>query len=224
MGIPGNPCARNLFLDGPISTGNPPDSLSDAIRSSMFCSGVFPKPSPGSSIIPSLRMPAASAASALSARKRETDSTASPLIPGALSKIPPSACIITAATPVWAHSSIIPGALSAFTSLTMEAPMEMHLSATSGFIVSTDTGMLSEGTRSLRTGTSLDSSSSADTGSAPGLVDSPPMSMMDAPASAISMPWRTAAAPVQRPPSEKESGVALRTPMMTGGPERCPPA
>ena len=224
MVIPGNPYARNLFLDGPMRTGNPSDSRSDAPRSSMFCSGVFPKPSPGSSIIPSLRMPAASAASARSARKRETESTAPPRIPEALSKTPPSVCMMTTATPVWAHRSSIPGALRAFTSLTMDAPMEMHLSATSGFMVSTDTGILSEGTRSLRTGTSLDSSSSAVTGSAPGLVDSPPTSMMEAPASAMSRPWRTAPAPVQRPPSEKESGVALRTPMMAGGPERCPPA
>ncbi len=53
--------------------------------------------------------------------------------------------------------------------------------------------------------------------SAPGRVDSPPTSTTAAPAAAMARPCSTAAAwSSHRPPSEKESGVTLRTPITSG--------
>ena len=68
----------------------------------------------------------------------------------------------------------------------MSTPMDTQTSATSGFMVSTDTGTSVTGTSSLRTDFRRRISSSADTGEDPGRVDSAPTSMIDAPCSAIS--------------------------------------
>ena len=68
------------------------------------------------------------------------------------------------------------------------------------------------------TGIVRSSSSFGGTGSAPGRVDSPPTSMIDAPslasrrACAIAATWSSNA-----PPSENESGVTLTTPMSVYG-------
>ena len=71
--------------------------------------------------------------------------------------------------------------------------------------------------RAATTGTTRRASSSGETGLKPGRVDSPPTSMMSAPWSSMSMPWAMAAsASTYEPPSEKESGVTLRTPMTRG--------
>ena len=60
--------------------------------------------------------------------------------------------------------------------------------------------------------------SSEVTGAEPGRVDSPPTSMMAAPCSTMSSAWAMAASNVAfSPPSENESGVMFRMPMMTGG-------
>src|SRR3954452_6702960 len=64
------------------------------------------------------------------------------------------------------------------------------------------------------TGITRSISSRTLTGSAPGRVDSPPMSTMSAPSS---FAWRTAASTSRYiPPSEKESGVTFTTPMTAG--------
>ena len=53
-----------------------------------------------------------------------------------------------------------------------------------------------------------------DTGSAPGRVDSPPMSRIAAPSARAAAPWAIAASGSRySPPSENESGVTLTTPM-----------
>ena len=60
-------------------------------------------------------------------------------------------------------------------------------------------------------------SSSGVTGVAPGRVDSPPTSTMAAPARTMSSPCSTAASGSRyAPPSEKESGVTFKIPMMRG--------
>src|SRR5208283_4806496 len=60
-------------------------------------------------------------------------------------------------------------------------------------------------------------SSSRDVGSEPGLVDSPPTSMISAPSSTICIAWSMARSREKKlPPSKKESGVTFRMPMMTG--------
>ena len=58
-------------------------------------------------------------------------------------------------------------------------------------------------------------SSASLTRSAPGLVDSPPMSMMSTPSAIISKPRATAASnSLCLPPSAKESGVTFKMPMI----------
>ena len=58
-------------------------------------------------------------------------------------------------------------------------------------------------------------SSSIDTGSAPGRVDSPPISIISAPSSIIFVAWLAACSGVSNfPPSLKESGVTLRIPII----------
>ncbi len=74
---------------------------------------------------------------------------------------------------------------------------------------------------SLRTcsisGTTRAISSSAETGAAPGRVDSPPTSIMSTPSAISRRAWPSAAsASRNRPPSEKLSGVTLTTPMTRG--------
>src|SRR5205807_2045489 len=67
------------------------------------------------------------------------------------------------------------------------------------------------------TGRTRRSSSSMGTSAAPGRVLSPPTSTTAAPSAANRRPWATAASgSSQRPPSENESGVTLRTPMTSG--------
>src|SRR5215211_3714403 len=84
------------------------------------------------------------------------------------------------------------------TSFTIVAPASMARRATVAFVVSMESRApaTSAASRST-TGTTRRRSSSSETGSAPGRVDSPPASR-------------------KRPPSEKESGVTLTMPMITG--------
>src|SRR5262249_47031865 len=100
------------------------------------------------------------------------------------------------------------------TSFTIDAPAARVARATVALGVSTLIGTsVAAASRSI-TGTTRRSSSSAGTGAAPGRVDSPPTSTTSAPVSTSSMPWATAASGSRKqPPSEKESGVTLRTPM-----------
>ena len=64
------------------------------------------------------------------------------------------------------------------------------------------------------TGITRSSSSSRETGSCPGRVDSPPTSIRSAPASTIRRAWATARSRLLcRPPSEKESGVTFKMPI-----------
>ncbi len=88
---------------------------------------------------------------------------------------------------------------------------------TSGLLVSMEIIAAVAAARRAMTGITRRSSSCALTGTDPGRVDSPPTSMSAAPSAAIAMPCATAASTVaKRPPSEKESGVTLSTPMTTG--------
>ena len=68
------------------------------------------------------------------------------------------------------------------------------------------------------TGMTRRSSSFSETGSAPGRVDSPPMSKISAPWATSSSAWATAASVLRNfPPSEKESGVTLTMPITSAG-------
>src|SRR5688572_26236612 len=115
---------------------------------------------------------------------------------------------------LFATASSAPGAVSASTSLIIEAPALSASCMTPGRRVSTETG---KSLSACRTGMILRNSSSSETGCAPGRVDSPPMSMMSAPSSASRRAWAIASSgPKKRPPSEKESGVMFTTPMTRG--------
>src|SRR5690606_11283284 len=81
--------------------------------------------------------------------------------------------------------------------------------------VSTDTR--TTGASAATTGTTRAASVSGATGSAPGRVDSPPTSMMSAPAATRARAWTIAdSGSGQHPPSENESGVTFTTPMING--------
>ena len=102
------------------------------------------------------------------------------------------------------------------TSLMMAAPASTANRAVAARIVS----MLISGpfpTSALTTGITRRCSSSAETRSAPGRVDSPPISMISTPSSIISKPRWTACSKVKCfPPSAKESGVTLTMPITRG--------
>ena len=115
-----------------------------------------------------------------------------------------------------AQSALISAEVRPVMSLMMSAPAASAAAATEGCRVSMESSAWGNSLRrAAMTGAVRRSSSAGETGMAPGRVDSPPMSMMWAPwlsmVRACSMAaWR----PAWRPPSEKESGVTLRIPMM----------
>lgn len=131
-----------------------------------------------------------------------------------MSSLKPRQCITTKGTCAAATDGTMSGsARPPLTSLTSTAPASTARRATDARIVSTETTTPCEA-RPRTTGTTRRSSSSSSTRVAPGRVDSPPTSTRSAPWAASSRPCSTAAAVSnQRPPSEKESGVTLTTPM-----------
>src|SRR5579875_2829779 len=117
-------------------------------------------------------------------------------------------CMRTIGTPAAAQSGSIAGSRPAETSFTRSAR------ATTALRVSTESGTRTAARTARRTGRSRRSSSPAGTGAAPGRVDSAPMSRSAAPSATIAAAASAARAGSRwRPPSEKESGVALSTPM-----------
>src|SRR5438093_1528250 len=108
----------------------------------------------------------------------------------------------------------ISGSRPAETSFTIVAPASMAAAATSCLRVSIESGASTSPARRLMTGSTRSISSSAVTGCDPGRVDSPPTSRRSAPSPTMRMPALTAASGSKnRPPSEKESGVTLITPI-----------
>ncbi len=134
----------------------------------------------------------------------------------------PSMCMRQIGQPRSATRPAIAGSpRRAVTSLTSVAPASRAARATAALVVSIDSSAGVAAARRSMTGTTRASSSSTDTGSEPGRVDSPPMSRIAAPSSASSRPWATAeSASACRPPSENESGVTLTIPMTQGKVER----
>lgn len=208
----------NLLRDEPDSTGYPSEKKLLCSRIQTFCSTVFPKPIPGSRMILSSEMPA-SRAFAVCSLKNPCISCAkpSPITPSCMVACVPLMCIMTTYASAEAQASAIPSARRPLTSFMMSAPSERHSSATGVLRVSTDTGTSMDGTSSFKTGLSREISSSADTGADPGRVDSAPRSIMSAPCSTMSKAcFRASPGSVHSPPSEKESGVTLRMPIIRG--------
>ena len=131
----------------------------------------------------------------------------------------PSACIRQTGAPRSAARARLPGSWrSAETSLKRSAPASRAAAATAALRVSIEIGSAKPSARSAAiTGAVRAISSASGTGSAPGRVDSPPMSRMSAPASARARAAARAVGSVAcSPPSEKLSGVTLRMPMIRG--------
>src|SRR5262245_57242397 len=130
----------------------------------------------------------------------------------------PRMCMSTMGTPARPHSgSMRRSARPAETSFTMSAPAASAASATSAFIVSTDSGTRTAARTARSTGSRRARSSRDETGSAPGRVASAPTSSTPAPAATIAAAASAArTGSSKQPPSLNESGVALRTPMSTG--------
>src|SRR5579875_2218577 len=102
------------------------------------------------------------------------------------------------------------------TLLMISVPSRMAESAAAAWRVSTETGIFNLPCSFCSTGKIRASSSSAEIGSAPGLVDSPPMSRISAPSLSISNARSAAASAFKNlPPSEKLSGVILSTPIIS---------
>src|SRR3954464_12369895 len=126
----------------------------------------------------------------------------------------PFMCMRQTAQALSRTASKASGVPSAWTSLIMDAPAASAAFMPAGRRVSTET---QRSPSACSTGRTRAHSSSSDTGAAPGRVDSPPMSMMCAPSSASLRACAMAErASKNLPPSEKESGVTLTTPMMSG--------
>ncbi len=204
--------------EAPTSSGRPNDlsSPSRAIAV-MLCSGVLPKPIPGSSTIVSRAMPARSAMS--SERAKNAAMSAMMSIAGsAASRL----CMMMTGTPCSATTPRHIGVALQAPDVVDDARRQLRVPrrATPAFMVSIETGTPSAVTAG-RTGASRRSSSSGET--APrrhrGGSNSAPMSRMSAPSAARRRACSIArCGSRKRPPSEKQSGVTLSTPITTGRP------
>ena len=218
---------RKALREAPSSTGQPrPASRPSRSINATFCSGVLPKPIPGSSAMRARGMPAASSVAMRPARWVRTRQAMSPgaicacMLRGSV----PGICISTTGAARAATRAAAAGSWRrAVTSLMMRAPASSAAAMVAAWRVSTETGAC--GARARMTGRMRRSSSAGGTGSAPGRVDSPPMSRMSAPAARIASPWSMAAPWSRaRPSPEKLSGVTLTMPMTSGRPGSGRPA
>ena len=99
-------------------------------------------------------------------------------------------------------------------SLIIEAPLSRTHRATSALYVSTEIGSDTLEAKRVTTGNKRLNSSLAVNGVAPGLVDSPPISMMSAPSdSSCKAPASARSGSRWIPPSANESGVTFKMPM-----------
>ena len=124
-------------------------------------------------------------------------------------------CIRQTIRPLLAACCKAPGCRKAHTSLMISAPALAAADMICGLLVSIESG-ISENLRIASiSGIVRRISSSIVTGTAPGLVDSPPISRISAPSSINRRACSCARfASAKSPPSEKESGVILITPIM----------
>ena len=125
-------------------------------------------------------------------------------------------CMTTHPQVEFAATCTIWGSEKPVTSLMICAPSSVHRCATVGWRVSIETSAPSF-TSQRTTGSRRWYSSSGSTGVKPGRVDSPPTSMRPAPSVSICAAVAMAAlGALWAPPSEKESGVTLSTPITRG--------
>src|SRR5262245_7741747 len=203
--------------EAPTRSGSPNDPSSGRRAMAVtLCPSVLPKPIPGSSTMLWRAMPARAAMS--SEREKNAQISAMISIDGsAASRL----CMMITGTACSATTRASPPSrCRPHTSLTMAAPAASAQAATSALMVSMETGMPSA-TTAGRTGARRRISSAIGTATAPpyGRVDSAPISSTSAPSAIIRVAWSMAAVGSRkRPPSEKESGVTLSTPITIGRP------
>ena len=177
---------RELLREKPTSTGRPSASRTSSLRtSSRFWATVLPKPMPGSRQIRSSGMPCATAKASRSSRNEATSAATSPYRGSAcIVRGSPCMCMRQRYAPAPATTPASSGSpRRAVTSLTRIAPRSSAARATAAFDVSIEIGRSPP--RRSRTGTTRRSSSSAETPSEPGRVDSPPTSTIAAPSAII---------------------------------------
>src|SRR6187399_2263788 len=159
-GVDGVTVLMNRFRDAPTSRGKP-KHFSSARRAMqvMLCSGVLPKPIPGSRTIHSRVIPARAAISKECEKKSITSATMS-MVGSADSRL----CITMTGTPRLATRDAISGSrCRPHTSLTIAAPWSSAQAAIEALMVSIDTGT-PIATTAGNTVASRVFSSSADTG------------------------------------------------------------
>src|SRR6266545_2386457 len=159
----GDTVSMKRLREAPIRSGRPND-LNSARRAMavMLCSGVLPKPMPGSSTMLWRAMPARSAISS-ERSKKATMSAMMSIAGSARSRL----CMMMTGTACSATTPALSGSrCRPQTSLTMLAPAASALTATLAFMVSIDTGTPSAVTAGS-TGSSRRSSSSCVTATAP---------------------------------------------------------
>ena len=130
----------------------------------------------------------------------------------------PWMCMQITPAPVSRQTSTIAGSnRNPEMSFTISAPAATAWRATSALVVSMEIGTSILEARRSMTGMTRRSSSCNGTGSAPGRVDSPPMSSAAAPSAISCNACSTAESrAMNRPPSEKLSGVMFKMPINRG--------
>src|SRR5262249_23331706 len=203
--------------EAPTRSGSPNDPSSGRRAMAVtLCSGVLPKPRPGSSTMLWRAMPARAAMS--SEREKNAQISAMISIDGsAASRL----CMMITGTACSATTRASPPSrCRPHTSLTMAARAASAHAATSAFMVSMETGTpgaTTAGTTGARR--RIPSAIGTATALPYGRVDPAPISSPSAPSAIIRRAWSMAAAGSRkRPPSEKESGVTLSTPITIGRP------
>ncbi len=129
----------------------------------------------------------------------------------------PFLCIKQTKTASLAINNFDSSELKALTSLIKSTPNLIDSCITSTLEVSIDIGKLNSFLANSITGNTRSNSSSNNTGVEFGLVDSPPISTISTPSSAINSNCRCITLfSTKQPPSEKESGVILSTDIIKG--------
>src|SRR6478609_1617310 len=161
-GEAGETLSMKRLRDAPTSSGSPKDLSSESRAMAVrLCSGVLPKPMPGSSTMLSRAMPARAAIS--SEREKKAAISAIMSIDGSASC---RLCMMITGTPCSATTrAMSPSRCRPHTSLTIAAPDAIAQAATLAFMVSIDTGTPSA-IAPGRTGVRRRISSSIGTGTA----------------------------------------------------------
>src|SRR5579875_222209 len=171
--------AITLLRERATSIGKPRSRSSPSrLSRTRFSCQTLPKPKPGSMMMRSAATPATRARQRLRTRSARTRSTTS----GAVERMGDAPAMTITASARAATAGISGSPSSPDTSLRMRAPRASAARATAALRVSMLTGTRTASSTASSAGSTRRSSSSSGTGTWPGRVDSPPTSMISAPA------------------------------------------